>query len=154
MCKKKKRAEKYFALVFCGVEASFSLLPHYAEWNTPLYNVTELMINKKAWESLPADLQAIVRSCAQACNLDSHAWSEANNADALTDLVTNEGVIAQTLPDDVVMQLKTLTEEVLAEKSASDPLTKKVHDHFMAFRDKHRSWASISEKPYHGLISS
>jgi len=122
-------------------------------WHEPS-NVTELMINKKAWESLPADLQAIVRSCAQACNLDSHAWSEANNADALTDLVTNEGVIAQTLPDDVVMQLKTLTDEVLAEKSAADPLTKKVHDHFMAFRDKHRSWASISEKPYHGLISS
>jgi TRAP-type mannitol/chloroaromatic compound transport system substrate-binding protein len=122
-------------------------------WHEPS-NVTELMINKKAWETLPADLQAIVTSCAQACDLDSHAWSEANNADALADLVQNEGVIAQTLPDDVVMALKKLTAEVLAEKAAADPLTKKVHDHFMAFRDKHRSWAAVSEKPYHGLISS
>jgi len=122
-------------------------------WHEPS-NVTELLMNKKAWESLPKDLQAIVKSCAQACNLDSHAWSEANNADALTDLIANQGVIAQTLPDEVVTQLKTLTETVLAEKAASDPLTKKVHDHFMAFRAKHRSWAGISEKPYQGMISS
>ena len=122
-------------------------------WHEPS-NVTELLMNKKAWDSLPKDLQAIVKSCAQACNLDSHAWSEAHNADALTDLVTNHGVIAQTLPDAVVAELKTLTEQVLAEKSAADPLTKKVHDHFMAFRAKHRSWAAISEKPYQGMISS
>lgn len=121
-------------------------------WHEPS-NVTELMINKAAWETLPADLQAIVKSCAQAVNLDSHAWSEANNADALTDLVQNEGVIANVLSPEIVSKLKTLTNEVLAEKAAADPLTKKVHDHFMAFRDKHHSWAAISEKPYHAMSS-
>ncbi|MBO6806916.1 MULTISPECIES: TRAP transporter substrate-binding protein DctP [Thalassospira] len=122
-------------------------------WHEPS-NVTELLINQQAWESLPADLQAIVKNAAQACNLDSHSWCEANNAAALRDLVENFGVTAQTLPDDVVTKLKDITAETLEAEAAKDPITKKVHDSFMAFRDTHREWAAISEKPYHGIISS
>jgi TRAP-type mannitol/chloroaromatic compound transport system substrate-binding protein len=122
-------------------------------WHEPS-NATELLINKGAWDELPDDLKAIVRTAAMACNLESHAWCEANNADALKDLVENHGTIAQTLPDAVVLRLKEITADVLASKANEDPETKKVHDAFMAFRDKHRSWAAISEKPYHNLISS
>ena len=86
-----------------------------------------------------------------ACNLESHTWCEANNAAALKDLVENSGVIAGVLPDEVVMELRKVTEEVLAEGAAADPATKKVHDAFMAFRAEHREWAAISEKPYHNL---
>jgi TRAP-type mannitol/chloroaromatic compound transport system substrate-binding protein len=119
-------------------------------WHEPS-NVTELLIGKAAWDSLPADLQAIVSTAAMACNLESHTWCEANNAAALKDLVENSGVIANVLPDEVVAQLRTVTEEVLAEGAAADPATKKVHDAFMAFRAEHREWAAISEKPYHNL---
>jgi len=122
-------------------------------WHEPS-NVTELLINKKAWDTLPKDLQAILRAAAMACNLNSQMWSEAVNADALKDLVTNHGVVAQPLPADIVSKLRGLTNEALAEKTASDPLTKKVHEHFMAFRDKHHSWSAISEKPYHDIISA
>jgi TRAP-type mannitol/chloroaromatic compound transport system substrate-binding protein len=122
-------------------------------WHEPC-NATELLINKSAWDELPDDLKAIVRTAAMACNLESHAWCEANNADALKDLVENHGTIAQTLPDEVVLRLKEITADVLASKASEDPETQKVHDAFMAFRDKHRGWAAISEKPYHNLISS
>ena len=119
-------------------------------WHEPS-NVTELLIGKAAWDSLPADLQAIVSTAAMACNLESHTWCEANNAAALKDLVENSGVIAGVLPEDVVAELRKVTEEVLAEGAAADPATKKVHDAFMAFRAEHREWAAISEKPYHNL---
>lgn len=119
-------------------------------WHEPS-NVTELLINKAEWDALPADLQEIVKTAAMACNLESHTWCEANNADALTDLVENEGVIAQTLPDEIVSRLREVTAEVLEAEAAKDPQTRKVHDAFMAFRDKHRAWAAISEKPYHNL---
>ena len=121
-------------------------------WHEP-QNVTELLINKDAWESLPKDLQAIVKSAAMACNIESHAWCEANNADALKDLVDNHGVMAQSLPEKVVRELETITHDVLETKANQDPETKKVHDAFMAFREKHRSWAARSEKPYHTVIS-
>lgn len=123
---------------------------HTTGWHEPT-NVTELMINKQAWESLPADLQAIVRTAAMACNLESQAWCEAVNADALKDLVENEGVIAEPLPAAVVDELKRVTAEVLEEMASQDDETRKVHDAFMAFRDKHASWAAVSEKPFLNL---
>lgn len=121
-------------------------------WHEPS-NVTELLIGTKAWDSLPKDLQAIVKSAAQACNLDSFAWSEAVNADALKDLVENEGVIARQLPVPVVDRLKAVTDEVLAAEAAKDATTRKVHDSFMAFRAKHASWAAVSERPYETIIA-
>jgi len=117
-------------------------------WHEPS-NVTELLVNKAAWESLPADLQAIVQSAAMACNLESHTWCEANNAAALVDLVENYGVTADVLPADVVTKLKEVTLETLAAGAEADPATKKVHDAFMAFKKEHDMWSQISEKPYH-----
>jgi TRAP-type mannitol/chloroaromatic compound transport system substrate-binding protein len=122
-------------------------------WHEPS-NVTELLVNDAAWASLPADLQAIVKAAAQACNLESYAWCEANNAGALEDLVKNEGVIAQQLPLDVVKKLKEVTDSVLAAEAAKDPKTKKVHDAFIAFRDTHRSWAAVSERPFLDVVST
>lgn len=121
-------------------------------WHEPS-NVTELLINLKTWESLPPDLQEIIKTAAMACNLESHAWSEANNADALEDLIKNYDVKADVLPKPIVEKLKELTFEALEEEAAKDPRTKKVHEAFMAFRDKHHSWAAISEKPYHEFMS-
>ena len=119
-------------------------------WHEPT-NVTELMINKKAWESLPKDLQAIVKAAAYACNVESHAWCEAVNADALTDLVTNQGVIARPLPNDVILKLKEVTADTLESLAKADADTRKVHDAFMAFRKKHESWAAVSEKAFLSL---
>ncbi|MBR0567008.1 TRAP transporter substrate-binding protein DctP [Azoarcus sp. L1K30] len=119
-------------------------------WHEPT-NVTELMINKKAWESLPKDLQAIVKAAAAACNVESHAWCESVNADALTDLVTNQGVIARPLPNDVILKLKEVTADTLESLAKADPDTRKVHDAFMAFRKKHESWAAVSEKAFLSL---
>ncbi|KYZ85170.1 TRAP-type mannitol/chloroaromatic compound transport system substrate-binding protein [Alloalcanivorax xenomutans] len=116
-------------------------------WHEPT-NVTELIINKKAWDSLPEDLRAVVRTAAQACNVESHAWCEAVNADALTDLVTNEGVDARPLPADVVAKLKEVTAETLESLAKADKTTRKVHDAFMDFRGKHESWAAVSEKAF------
>ena len=119
-------------------------------WHEPT-NVTELIINKKAWDSLPADLQAIVRVCAQACNAESLAWSDAVNADALEDLVTNEGVIAKPLPSDIITRLREVTHDTLASMAAADPATRKVHDHFMAFRKKYSTWSATGEKGFMDL---
>lgn len=120
-------------------------------WHEP-NNVTELLINLEAWESLPADLQEVVKVAAMACNMESHAWSEANNADALVDLVENEGVEAHTLPDSVVKRIKEVTFDVLESIADGDPEARKVHDAFFAFREKHSSWAAVSERDLHRVF--
>ena len=114
--------------------------------------VTELIVNKQAWAKLPEDLKEVVRTAGAACNLISHTWCEATNAEALDDLIKNHGVKASPLPPEVIAKLKTATESVLADATAKDPLVKKVHDSFMAFKANHDKWAGISEAVYQAQI--
>ncbi|MFJ5486105.1 TRAP transporter substrate-binding protein [Hansschlegelia beijingensis] len=120
-------------------------------WHEP-NNVTELTINQAAWDSLPDDLKAVVRSAAAACNTISHTWCEATNAEALDDLVKNQGVIAGPLPKDVVEGLRATTKKTLDGLAASDPKIKKVYDAFLAFKEKHDKWAGVSEAVFQEQI--
>lgn len=114
--------------------------------------VSELVINKKAWDSLPKDLQAIVTSAADACNGVSEAWCQKNNSEAFEDLVKNQGVIAAPLPDAVVASLRDITGKVLEEAIAKDPVAKKVHDSYFAFKAKYEPWTALSEGVYHSKV--
>lgn len=119
-------------------------------WAEP-NNMTELLINQAAWDSLPADLQAIVSAAAKACLIESHAWCEAVNAEAMTDLIENHGVIAGALPDAVVATLRQATADAIADMAAADPMVKKVNDSFAAFKAQHDHWSTLSEGVYHKL---
>lgn len=113
-------------------------------WHEPS-NVTELLINKKAWEALPADLQAIVKEAAAASNVISNSWCNAANADALSDLVEKDRVQLHSLPAPVVSRLREVTNDMLASYAGKDPLTRKVHDSYFAFKKKGSSWLNRSE---------
>lgn len=114
--------------------------------------VSELLINKAAWDKLPKDLQAVVENAAAACNVISEAWCQRNNAEAMEDLIKNQGVIAHPLPDEVLKKLREVTNQALNEAAAKDPLTKKVHDSYMAYKKQYEAWAAYSEGPYHDKI--
>ena len=114
--------------------------------------VSELVINKTAWNKLPADLKAIVENAAAACNGISEAWCQKNNAEAMDDLVKNQGVIAHPLPDAVVAALRENTTKVLDEAIAKDPLAKKVHDSYFAYLSKYKAWTAMSEGVYHNKV--
>jgi TRAP-type mannitol/chloroaromatic compound transport system substrate-binding protein len=110
-----------------------------------------LIINKKAWDSLDKDLQAIVRGAATEANLRSTSWAEANNAGALDDMIRNKGVKLRLLPKDVIEKLRVTTAEVLAEAN-KDPQSRKVYASYQRFQDNWREWAGISEGTYHEYI--
>jgi len=116
-------------------------------WHEPA-TVSELLINKAAWDKLPKDLQAIVSNASAACNVISEGWCQKANSDAMEDL-KKQGVIARPLPDDVIKALRAETDKVLAEAISKDPLTKKVHDSYFAFKTKFDRWSEVSEEAYH-----
>lgn len=113
---------------------------------------SEVIVNKAAWNRLPADLKAIVENAVAACNVISEAWCQKNNAEAMDDLVRNHGVQAQPLPDDVLARLRTETNAVLEEAVARDPVTRRVHESYMAYKAKYDSWSGFSEAIYHSRI--
>ena len=124
---------------------------HTTGWHETA-TASELIINKAAWARLPADLKAIVENAVAACNVVNEAWCQKNNAEAMQDLIRNHGVTALPLPDAVIEALRAETATVLGEAVARDPVTKRVHDSYMAYKAQYDSWAGYSEAIYHGKI--
>lgn len=124
---------------------------HVTGWHETA-TASELIINKAAWARLPNDLKAIVENAVAACNVISEAWCQKNNADAMEDLIRNHGVNAIPLPDPVVERLRAETATVLEEGIARDPVTRRVHESFMAYKARFDAWSEYSEVPYHNKI--
>jgi TRAP-type mannitol/chloroaromatic compound transport system substrate-binding protein len=120
-------------------------------WHEPA-TTSELLINKAAWQTLPADLQAVVRNASAACNIIGEAWCQRANAMAMQELINDLGVIAQPLPSPIVEAMRAETMKVLDAAAAGDPLTKKVQDSYFAFKKQYDTWASYSEAVYHNTV--
>ncbi|MDT8371648.1 MAG: TRAP transporter substrate-binding protein DctP [Gammaproteobacteria bacterium] len=120
---------------------------YYPGWHEP-GTVLELTVNQRAWDSLPADLQAIISNAAMAENVRMLSEMEQKNMFALQDLKARPNVQLHRFPDEVLAKLKALTDETLAEEAANDPKFKHVYDAFEAFRTKNKAWSDISENAY------
>ena len=120
---------------------------YYPGWQEPGPTL-ECMINRDAWESLPEDLQAIVRVACQATTLDMISEFMARNATALNQLRSEEGVEVRAFPDDVLAELKELTFTVVEELAAEDPVVAKVWASYRQFMEMSQPWQAISEQAY------
>ena len=105
---------------------------YYPGWHEP-GTTLEAIVNKDAWNSLPEDLQAILRTAAQAVNDDLLAEFTARNNTALKTLVDEHGVKLRRLPDDVLEKLAETSAEVVRESIGSDALAKRIYDSYYAF---------------------
>ena len=113
---------------------------------------SEVAINKKAWNSLPPDLKAIVENACMACNARGEAWCQKVNAEAMDDLIKNQGVHAQPLPNEVTEALRAANTKIIAAAAAKDPVVKKVNDSYWNYMKTYKQWAKYSEKPYYYTI--
>lgn len=120
---------------------------YYPGWHEP-GTVLELIINKKAWASLPKDLQAIISVAAQAENLRMSSEMEAKNAQALSELQRQGNIELSVLPEDIIAELHRLTQHTLNEQADRDPQFKRVYEAYTAFRQKFDAWEAISEQAY------
>jgi TRAP-type mannitol/chloroaromatic compound transport system substrate-binding protein len=121
---------------------------YYPGWHEP-GPILELIVNKQALASLPADLQAIVEGAARAVNQDMLDEYTARNNTALVELVETHGVDVRKLPDDVIAELRRLSAEVLEELAAEDELSRRIADSVKAFQQQATAYHGISEEAYY-----
>jgi TRAP-type mannitol/chloroaromatic compound transport system substrate-binding protein len=121
---------------------------YYPGWHEP-GTTLEAIINKKAFEALPKDLQSIVTSACKVANQDMLAEYTARNNDSLHKLVTEHKVNLKPFPDDVMKKLRGLSDEVISELVAKDKMSAKVFASFQKFRDQAKAWHNISELAYY-----
>ena len=119
---------------------------YYPGWHEP-GTALEMIINKDAWASLPADLQKIVETAAMATNQWMYSQFEARNLDALERIKAHD-IEVLPFPMEVIAKLRALTAETLDQSAADDPAFNKVFQSYRAFQDKADSWDEVSEGAY------
>jgi TRAP-type mannitol/chloroaromatic compound transport system substrate-binding protein len=117
---------------------------YYPGWQEP-GPALECMINLDAWNTLPADLQAIVSVACQAMSLDMVSEFMARNANAL-EQIRESGTDIRAFPDEVLAELKRISLEVIEELAAEDPLVERVWTSYREFQTQARGWQLISEQ--------
>jgi len=103
-----------------------------------------LMINKTAWDQLPASYKAALQAaCAQAGN-DLLAKYDANNMQALKRIV-GAGAKLGTWSRPIMEAMQRASIAVMQEQAAASETFRKVHDHWKAFLDDQIVWASVND---------
>ena len=120
---------------------------YYPGWHEP-GTALEIMVNKKAWEKLPPDLQAIVDAASYKSNMWMLSEFEAKNNGSLQELINKHHVKLRQFPEAVLKALKKLAREVLEDIAAKDPMSKKVYDSFLKFQTNIYSWNKLTEEQY------
>ncbi len=126
---------------------------YYPGWHEP-GTILEMIFNKDKFNELPTDLQEIVKTACYRLNQWMLTEFEAKNSLYLSKLIEEEQVDIRRFSDEVMDTLKKLSNEVVQELVDTDPLSKRVFEHFNAFRKKMVSWSNISEKVYHEVFNS
>ena len=124
---------------------------YYPGWHEP-GTYLEYFFNKKAYESLPKDLQHILNA---AC-MENEQWTltqfDAQNGAALQTLINKHKVEVIQFPDEVLAALRKMAVEVVQEEAAKSPMAKKVAESFANFQKVVGTWGSVSERAYFNVI--
>jgi len=120
---------------------------YYPGWQEPGPTL-EFIVNAEAWNALPPDLKEIVRTTAQAIDLDMTAEYMNGNAGALAQLRQDPDVEIRRFPDDVIAHLRSISEEVMQELADSDPASAKVYKAFVAYREASTPNQRFTEQAY------
>lgn len=108
----------------------------------------ECIINQDAWNSLPADLQALVEITCQSITSDMTAEYTHGNSTSLQSLIKDPNVELRHFPKDVLRHLKDIARDVVAELMANDPASDKIGKAFYAYLDMVEANTRISEHAY------
>jgi TRAP-type mannitol/chloroaromatic compound transport system substrate-binding protein len=106
----------------------------------------ECIVSLRVWETLDAELKAIV---AHACAAEAtFALSEMErlNAEALVALTGQHRVQLRTFSADVIAAARRVAGEVYADLAARSEKARRVHDSYVAFRERTAPWSRISIK--------
>lgn len=120
---------------------------YYPGWHEPGATI-ELIVNKQAFEELPADLQKIVEVASRAINQDMLDEFMARNNAALKTLMEEHNVELRRFPDEVLLRLKEISKEVLDELANKNSSANRIVTSYREFQTEVSQWTEIAEEAY------
>jgi TRAP-type mannitol/chloroaromatic compound transport system substrate-binding protein len=104
----------------------------------------ECIVSRKAWEGLDGELRAIVQHACIGEAAFALAEMERLNAEALAALTGQHGVRLKMFPASLIEAARRQAVDVVGELAGKSALARKVHDSYVAFRDRTGAWSRIS----------
>lgn len=121
---------------------------YYTGWHEPASEL-QFLINKRKWDTLPEDLQEILRVAMRAVAYDMYIHTYHASAENWATMTTEyPDIKVKTFPPDVMAAMAQANKELLEEKAAADPLAKEILESQANYLKKVRAWTEISDKAY------
>jgi TRAP-type mannitol/chloroaromatic compound transport system substrate-binding protein len=112
---------------------------YYPGWHQQT-SVSELLMNKAAWEALPDHYQAMIELGAGESIHYTYAETEALNPAAMNKMLEEYSVTNRRWTDEQLAAFEKAWFAVLEEESADDPIFKRVADSYLAWRTEYKTW--------------
>jgi len=127
---------------------------YYPGWHEP-GSTLAFGFNKKAYETLPVDLQRTLDHAVTVTQVYGLTDFHARNAIGLEKLKTEfKGKVEVIqLPVPVLRDLRKLSAEVVKEESEKTPMARKVHASFAKYQALVSPWDHVSEGAYHQFVA-
>ncbi|RTE64492.1 ABC transporter substrate-binding protein [Amphritea opalescens] len=127
---------------------------YYTGWHEPATEL-QFMINKKKYDSLPADLQQILKTAMRTAAYDMYIQSYHLSSENWATMKQEfPNIQVKSFPPAVLAAMRTANDELLAEKAAADPLAKRILESQAEYMKKVRVWTEISDKAYLDNVSN
>ncbi len=121
---------------------------YYTGWHEPATEL-QFLVNKRKFDKLPKDLQAILVTGMKFVAYDMYARSYHDSAVNWAKIKKDyPDIKIRTFPKDVLQAMYKANEALLDERAAKDPLAKEIIDSQRAYLRKVRAWTNISDKAY------
>jgi TRAP-type mannitol/chloroaromatic compound transport system substrate-binding protein len=104
----------------------------------------ECLVNKEAYEALPADLKEVVAAVCQAENARGMAEADWQNAATLDGIEAKHGVELRRFDDSILKAARAAAEEVLADVAATEPVARRIYDSYLAARARSVAWGRVA----------
>ncbi|HEX9193012.1 MAG TPA: TRAP transporter substrate-binding protein [Burkholderiales bacterium] len=111
----------------------------------------DLLVNVKAWESLPAEYKAILEAACAEANVWMVAKYDALNPDALKRLLAS-GVKLQPFSNEIMAACYKASAEVYDEFATKNAKFKKVYDAWKKFRNEQNQWFAVAESRFDNFM--
>lgn len=119
---------------------------YYPGWweGGPMLN---FFVNLSQWNGLPAEYKEVIEAATSEANTMMMAKYDAKNPAALKELVGG-GAKLKKFSDDIMKASADAAKEVYTEISGENATFKKIHDHYMGFKNEGYLWSSVAELNY------
>ncbi len=119
---------------------------YYPGWWEPGANLS-FMVNRQAWDELPAIYQEAFTTAASEVSIRMLAQYDARNQVALQEAV-DSGVQLRAFPEETMRAAERISREVMESRASADAAYRRVYDAFRSFREESFTWFASAEHTY------